>query len=135
MTRTSSSGVKSFTMLKSLRISSGVLPLIMLATVLQPTSLESIKKGGEDKSVSMPRNAQRNKYRHVLGQWDLQEGLNVEVVGREDDLKEHLLIDGDELLVPLADVRRPLACLVLALLRVRCREGLTPVVLAVLEDL
>ena len=66
---------------------------------------------------------------------DSQEGLNVEVVGREDDLKEHLLIDGDELLVPLADIRRPLACLVLALLRVRCREGLTPVVLAVLEDL
>ena len=37
--RTSSSGVKSLTMLKSLRISSGVLPLIMFATVLQPTSL------------------------------------------------------------------------------------------------
>ena len=38
--RTSSSGVKSFTMLNSLRISSGVFPLIMLATVLQPTSLQ-----------------------------------------------------------------------------------------------
>jgi hypothetical protein len=37
--RTSSSGVKSLTMLKSLRISSGVLPLIMFATVLHPTSL------------------------------------------------------------------------------------------------
>jgi hypothetical protein len=36
---TSSSGVKSLTMLKSLRISSGDLPLIMFATVLQPTSL------------------------------------------------------------------------------------------------
>lgn len=34
----SSSGVKSLTMLKALRISSGVLPLMMLATVLQPTS-------------------------------------------------------------------------------------------------
>lgn len=34
----SSSGVKSHWMLKVLRISSGVLPLIMLATVLHPTS-------------------------------------------------------------------------------------------------
>jgi hypothetical protein len=38
---TSSSGVKSFTMLKSFRISSGVLPLIMFATVLHPTSLKA----------------------------------------------------------------------------------------------
>jgi len=43
--QTSSSGVKSFTMLKSFLISSGVLPLIMLATVLHPTSLRnSVKK-------------------------------------------------------------------------------------------
>ena len=34
----SSSGVKSFVMLNVLRISSGVLPLIILATVLHPTS-------------------------------------------------------------------------------------------------
>ena len=34
----SSSGVKSFLMLNVLRISSGVFPLIMLATVLQVTS-------------------------------------------------------------------------------------------------
>ena len=107
----------------------------MLATVLQPTSLESIKKGGEDKSVSMPRNAQRNKYRHVLGQWDLQEGLNVEVVSGEDNLEKHLLIDRDELLVPLADVGRPLASLVLALLGIGSRQRLPPMVLAVLEDL
>ena len=38
---TSSSGVKSFTMLNNFRISSGVLPLIMFATVLQPTSLHA----------------------------------------------------------------------------------------------
>jgi hypothetical protein len=44
---TSSSGVKSLTMLNSLRISSGVFPLIMLATVLHPTSL----KIGGDKEV------------------------------------------------------------------------------------
>ena len=37
--RTSSSGVKSLTMLKSFLISSGVLPLIILATDLHPTSL------------------------------------------------------------------------------------------------
>lgn len=45
---TSSSGVKSLTMLKSFRISSGVLPLIMLATVLQPTSLSTIKAGEDE---------------------------------------------------------------------------------------
>ena len=38
----SSSGVKSFWMLKVLRISSGDLPLIMLATVLQPTSSRAL---------------------------------------------------------------------------------------------
>ena len=37
--RTSSSGVKSLTMLKSFLISSGVFPLIMFATVLHLTSL------------------------------------------------------------------------------------------------
>ena len=40
--RTSSSGVKSLTMLNSFRISSGVLPLIMFATVLHPTSLGAL---------------------------------------------------------------------------------------------
>jgi len=40
----SSSGVKSLTMLNNLRISSGVLPLIMFATVLQPTSLKLTKQ-------------------------------------------------------------------------------------------
>lgn len=38
----SSSGVKSFWMLKVLRISSGDLPLIMFATVLQPTSSSAL---------------------------------------------------------------------------------------------
>ena len=38
----SSSGVKSFVMLKSFRISSGCLPLIMLATDLQPTSSKGL---------------------------------------------------------------------------------------------
>ena len=37
--QTSSSGVKSFTMLKSFLISSGDFPLIIFATVLHPTSL------------------------------------------------------------------------------------------------
>jgi len=37
--RTSSSGVKSLTILKSFLISSGVFPLIIFATVLHPTSL------------------------------------------------------------------------------------------------
>ena len=66
---------------------------------------------------------------------DAQKGLDVEVVGGEDDLEEHLLVDGDEFLVPLANVRRPLARLVLVLLRVCGGQGLAPVVLAVFKNL
>ena len=66
---------------------------------------------------------------------DSQEGLDIQVVRSEDDLKEHLLVDGDEFLVPLADVRRPLARLVLVLLRVCGGQGLAPVVLAVFKNL
>lgn len=40
---------------------------------------------------------------------DVEQGLDVEVVGREDDLKEHLLVNLHELLIPLFNVRRPLA--------------------------
>ena len=40
---------------------------------------------------------------------DVQQGLDVHVVGREDDLEEHLLVHLHELLVPLFDVRRLLA--------------------------
>ena len=64
-----------------------------------------------------------------------QQRLDVQVVRREDDLEEHLLVDVDELLVPLADVSCPLAGLVLALIGIRRREGLAAMVLAVLEDL
>lgn len=66
---------------------------------------------------------------------DLQERLDVKVVRGEDDFEEHLLVDRNELLVPLADVRCPLAVLILTLLRLRCRERLAAVVFAVLEDL
>ncbi len=66
---------------------------------------------------------------------DIQQRLDVEVVGREDDLKQHLLINRDELLVPLRDVSGAFAGLVLGLLRVRSRKGFATVVLAVFEDL
>lgn len=118
--QTSSSGVKSLTMLNSLRISSGVLPLIMLATVLQPTSLWRGNKYEEKRKI-------------VAG--NSQQGFDVKVVGREDDLEEHFLVYGNELLVPFGDVGRAFAGLILGLLRVRSREWLATVVLAVLEDL
>ena len=58
--------------------------------------------------------------------------LDVEVVCSEDDLKEHLLVDVDELLVPVGDLCRLFA-------RVVCifREGfwVFAVVLAPFEDL
>ena len=65
----------------------------------------------------------------------LQELLDVEVVSRQDDLEEHLLIDGDKLLVPLRDIGRALARLILVLVGVRGGEWLTTVVLAVLQHL
>ena len=66
--------------------------------------------------------------------FDSQERLDVEVVGREDDLEEHLLVHGDELLVPLADVSSALARIIV-ICRVSGGQWLAPVVLAVLEDL
>lgn len=59
-------------------------------------------------STELPRRWRRN----------LQERLDIEVVGSKDNLEEHLLVDSDELLVPLADVGCPLAGLILALLGV-----------------
>ena len=105
--RTSSSGVKSLTMLKSLRISSGVLPLIMLATVLQPTSLPEI-------SSINTRARSRVRTRDVYA----QQRLDIEVVGSQDNLEQHFLIDANELLVPFADVGCPLAGLVLVLISI-----------------
>jgi hypothetical protein len=95
---TSSSGVKSFTMLNNLLISSGLLPLIKFDTHLQPRFLwQEFKSKTEGKGTM------------------LQEWLDVKIVGCEDNLKEHLLINGHEFLVPLADI-----CGV-SLLRVRPR--------------
>jgi hypothetical protein len=90
----------------------------MLATVLQPTSLRS---GVGDHNPNEKKN--------------LQKRLDVEVVGSEDNLEEHLLINGDEFLIPLADVGGALASLVLVGLGVGCRKRLAAVVLAVLQYL
>ena len=117
--QTSSSGVKSLTMLKSFLISSGVLPLIMLATVLQPTSL---------------RNSVRNATCRVHRRICLQQGLDIEVVGGKDDLEQHLLINGDKLLVPFTDIGRSLPVLVRVGL-VSGGQGLAAVVFAILQNL
>lgn len=47
-------------------------------------------------------------YLHSLAPY-IQERLDVEVVGSQDDFEQHLLIDGNELLVPLRDVRGSLS--------------------------
>ena len=70
----------------------------------------------------------------MLGMY-VQQRLDVQVVGGENDLEEHLLIHGDELLVPLADVGSTLASLVLALVCVGRWQRLAAMVFAVLEDL
>ena len=66
---------------------------------------------------------------------NLQQWLDIKVVSCENNLEEHLLINGDELLVPFTNVGRSLASLILRLLRVSRRQRLATVVLAVLEDL
>ena len=63
---------------------------------------------------------------------NIKEGLDVEVVGGQDNLKQHFLIDTNELLVPLADVGCPLASLVLILICICRGQGLATMVLAVL---
>lgn len=63
---------------------------------------------------------------------DVQQGLDVQVVGSQDDLEEHLLVDRDELGVPLADVGGLLANIIV---RVLHRHGLPAVVFAVLQHL
>jgi hypothetical protein len=89
----------------------------MFATVLHPTSL--------------PTYVNYESIRKQSG-W-VQEGLDVEVVGREDDLKEHFLVNGDELLVPLADISRAFAVIILRV--VRGGERLAAMVLTVFENL
>ena len=55
----------------------------------------------------------------------IKEVLDIEVVRGDDDLDEHLLVDGDEVLDPFAYVRWSLASVVLLL---KDREvGLPPV--------
>ena len=119
MPRTSSSGVKSFTMLNSFRISSGVLPLIMLATVLHPTSLRDLSE---------------NREHCVFCRVDAQQRLDVEVVGGQDDFKKHLLINCDKLLVPFANIGCPLSVLVRVCF-VGGWQRLATMVLAVLQNL
>lgn len=63
---------------------------------------------------------------------DVEEGLDVEVVGGEDDLKQHLLVDLHELLVPLLDVGGLLAGVGVV---VRRGGGVVLVVLAPFDDL
>ena len=65
---------------------------------------------------------------------NLQQWLDIKVVSCENNLEEHLLINGDELLVPFADVSCPLAR-VLVVGGVSCGQRLATVVLAVFEDL
>lgn len=61
-----------------------------------------------------------------------QQWLDVQIVGSEDDLEEHLLVYGDELLVPLADFSRSLSNVVLS---VSYGHRVCAMMLAVLENL
>ena len=64
---------------------------------------------------------------------NLQEGLDIKVVGSEDDLKQHLLVHGNELLIPLRNISCALARLILVV--ISSGKRLSTVVLAVLQNL
>jgi hypothetical protein len=66
---------------------------------------------------------------------DIQQRLDIEVICCENDLKQHFLINSDELLIPLRNVGCPLAGLILALVGVGGGKRLATVVFTVLEDL
>lgn len=66
---------------------------------------------------------------------DVQQRFDIEVVSGEDDLEEHLLINGDELLVPLANISCPFSRVILVRIRVGSGQRLALVVLAIFEDL
>ena len=63
-----------------------------------------------------------------------QKGLDVKIVGSKDDLKQHLLINTDELLIPLADFSCPFPGIVRCL-RVGSRKWLALMMFTVFKDL
>lgn len=65
----------------------------------------------------------------------IQQRLDIQVVCSKDNLKQHFLINGDELLVPFANIRCAFACLVLTCFRVSRRKRLSTMMLAILENL
>lgn len=72
---------------------------------------------------------------NILRAIDSQQRLDIKVIGSENDLKEHLLIDGDELLVPFANVSCSFSRIILVRIRIGCGQRLALVVLAIFEDL
>ena len=66
---------------------------------------------------------------------NVQKRLDIKIVSSEDDLEEHFLIDGDELLIPLADIGGTLASFILIRLGIRGRKRFATVMFAVLENL
>ena len=83
--------------------------------------LHHTRKYAKRSHASLERNENLNSH----------EGLNIEVMCSEYDIKEHLLVDRYKLLVPLAHF----PCGSTRLVVVVIREGLRLVVIAILEDL
>ena len=64
-----------------------------------------------------------------------QKGFDVKVIGSQDYLEEHFLINRDEFLIPFADIRCAFTCLVLVLFSICGRERFATMMLAVLKNL
>jgi hypothetical protein len=64
-----------------------------------------------------------------------QKRFDIEIVGGENDLKQHLLINCDELLVPFVDISSAFAGLVLIGIRLWCGQRLATVMFAIFKDL
>lgn len=64
-----------------------------------------------------------------------QQGFDIEIVSGQNNLEKHLLINGDEFLIPLADVSCALPSLILTLIGIGSRKRFTAMVLAIFKDL
>ena len=71
----------------------------------------------------------------ILRAIDSQQRLDIKVIGSENDLKEHLLIDGDELLVPLRDFSSPLPVIVVGRIGIVRGKRIAAVMVAVFKHL
>lgn len=86
-------------------------------------------------TAAAQRNGPSGQEKRLIRVENSQEGLDVEVVGSENDLEQHLLVDLNEFLVPLGDVGGTLAGIIVGRIGISRGERIIAVMIAILEDL